>query len=156
MYNIKTKSGIHYTLLFFFFFFYFSLTILFNFWPWYLNLRHHQKNRCYAQNHSPLLSCLVKFFFSFLFPCMLSFAFVSFSHICEIILKDLADSHGYDIAAMFGIIYDAALLHLHYFYYKEMDASVIKKCLPFIVCYYCFPLRMWVVSFILIHSVYCK
>lgn len=58
---------------------------------------------------------------------MLSFAVVSFSHICEIILKNLADSHGYNIAAVFGIIYDATLLHLHYFYYKEMDGSDIKN-----------------------------
>lgn len=34
---------------------------------------------------------------------MLSFTFGSVSYICEIILKDLADSHGYDIAAVFGI-----------------------------------------------------
>ncbi len=99
---------------------------------------------------------LVRSFFPLLFLCMLSFAFVSFSHICEIILKDLADSHGYDIAAVFGIIYDATLLHLHYFYYKEMDGSDIKNSSHFIVCYYCFLLRMWVVSFMLIHGVYCK
>ncbi len=59
-----------------------------------------------------------------------SLLLLSFSRICEIILKDLADSHAYDIAAVFGIIYDATLLHLHYFYYKEMDGSYIKQFLP--------------------------
>lgn len=97
---------------------------------------------------------LVRSFSPFSFS-VYSLLLLSFSRICEIILKDLADSHAYDIAAVFGIIYNATLLHLHYFYYKEMDGSYIKKFLPFIVCY-CFLLRMWVVSFMLTHAVYCK
>lgn len=69
---------------------------------------------------------------------MLSFTLGAVSCICEIILKDLADSYGYDIAAVFGINIQCytpsfALLLL------QRDGSYIK--IPPIYCF-CFLLRI--------------
>lgn len=86
---------------------------------------------------------------------MLSFTFGSVSNIFEIILKDLADSHGYDIAAVFGINIQCYTPSFALFFITKRWMVLILICLPFIV-FYCFLLRILVVSFMLIHCIYCK